>query len=169
MKELSIEEKAKAYDEALARANEMIKSMTNIGGVAKVDDIQHIFPELKESEDEKWIPKEIIKYLKEKGDFRSCWIAWLEKQGVHAKFINGIQVGDKVTRSEYGVLVNLSKLNRVANKQGEQKPAAWSEDDEKQARQIERIVHDGCTQKLQKQIADWFKSLKERYTWKPSE
>lgn len=51
----------------------------------------------------------------------------------------------------------------------EQKHAAWSEDDEKQARQIERIVHDGCTQKLQKQIADWFKSLKERYTWKPSE
>ena len=127
----SIEEKAKAYDEALTRANEMIKSMTNIGGVAKVDDIQHIFPELKESEDEKWIPKEIIKYLKEKGDFRSCWIAWLEKQGVHAKFINGIQVGDKVTRSEYGVLVNLSQLNRVANKQVEQKPAAWSKEDEK--------------------------------------
>ena len=165
----SIEEKAKAYDDALTRANEMIKSMTNIGGVAKVDDIQHIFPELKESEDEKWIPKEIIKYLKEKGDFRSCWIAWLEKQGVHAKFINGIKVGDKVTRNEYGVLVNLSQLNRVANKQVEQKPAAWSKEDEKQARQIERIVHDGCTQKLQKQIADWFKSLKERYTWKPSE
>lgn len=51
----------------------------------------------------------------------------------------------------------------------EQKPAAWSKEDEKQARQIERIVHDGYTQKLQKQIADWFESLKERYTWKPSE
>ena len=144
--------------------------MTNIGGVAKVDYMQHIFQELKEREDEKLIHKEIIKYLKEKGDFRSCWIAWLEKQGVHAKFINGIQVGDKVTRSEYGVLVNLSQLNRVANKQVEKKPAAWSKEDEKQARQIERIVHDdGCTQKLQKQIADWFESLKERYTWKPSE
>ena len=176
--------------------------------------------ELKESEDEKWIPKEIIKYLKEKGDFRSCWIAWLEKQGVHAKFINGIQVGDKVTRNEDGVLFNLSQLNRVANKQGEQKllyvndnakemfikalerveeqnkkgykltdcdknswwedfkaytsciiehKPAWSKEDEKQARQIERIVHYGCTQKLQKQIADWFESLKERYAWKPSE
>ena len=52
----------------------------------------------------------------------------------------------------------------------EQKPAAWSEEDEKQARQIERIVHDdGCTQKLQKQIADWFKTLKDRYTWKQSD
>lgn len=27
------------------------------------------------------------------------------------------------------------------------------------------VVH----KKLQKQIADWFESLKERYTWKPSE
>lgn len=178
-------------------------------------------PELKESEDEKWIPKEIIKYLKEKGDFRSCWIAWIEKKDEHANFLSKIQAGDKVTRNEDGVLVNLSQLNRVANKQGEQKllyvndnakemfikalerveeqnkkgykltdcdknswwedfkaytsciieqkPAAWSKEDEKQARQIERIVHDGCTQKLQKQIADWFESLKERYTWKPSE
>lgn len=117
MKELSIEEKAKAYDEALKEAV-----------IAHKDEDRHlkatlerIFPELKESEDEKWIPKEIIKYLKEKGDFRSCWIAWLEKQGEHAKFINGIQVGDKVTRNEDGVLVNLSQLNRVANKQCEQK------------------------------------------------
>lgn len=28
-----------------------------------------------------WLKREIINYLKEKGDFRSCWIAWLEKQG----------------------------------------------------------------------------------------
>ena len=46
----------------------------------------------------------------------------------------------------------------------------WSEEDEKQARQIERIVHnDGCTQKLQEQIANWFSSLKDRYTLKPSD
>ena len=45
---------------------------------------------------------------------------------------------------------------------------AWSDEDEKQARQIERIVHDdGCTQKLQKQIADWFKSLKDRVLPQP--
>ena len=129
MKELSIQEKATRYDEALARANKMIKSMTNIGGVAKVDDIQHIFPELKESDDELMIqyfkdlaPFDKADELYEKYGFsHKDAIAWLEKQGVHAKFINGIQVGDKVTRSEYGVLVNLSKINRVANKQGEQK------------------------------------------------
>ena len=135
-------------------------------------------PELKESEDEsmvKFIKNQLFNIKKtitenyELDAKLTNAICWLEKQGEHAKFINGIQVGDKVTRSEYGVLVNLSQLNRVANKQVEQKPAAWSKEDEKQARQIERIVHDGCTQKLQKQIADWFESLKERYTWKPSE
>lgn len=44
------------------------------------------------------------------------------KQGEHAKFCDSIQVGDKVTRNEDGVLVNLSQLNRVAKKQGEQRP-----------------------------------------------
>lgn len=50
---------------------------------------------------------------------------------------------------------------------------AWNDEDELQARQIERIVHNGCTPKLQKQIADWFLSLKDRVqpqsTWKPSD
>ena len=54
-------------------------------------------------------------------------------------------------------------------KKGEQKPA-WSEEDEKQARLIERIVHnDGCTQKLQEQIADWFKALKDRVQLQPKQ
>ena len=43
-------------------------------------------------------------------------LAWLEKQGEHANFRNKIQIGDKVTRNEDGVLVNLSQLNRVAKK-----------------------------------------------------
>lgn len=130
MKKLSIEEKAKAYDEALARANEMIKSMTNIGGVAKVDDIQHIFPELKESDDER-----MIQYFKDLAPFDNAdelyekygfshkdAIDWLEKQVEHANFISKPQAGCKVTSNEDGVLVNLSQLNRVAKKQGEQKP-----------------------------------------------
>lgn len=50
-----------------------------------------------------------------------------------------------------------------------QKPA-WSEEDERQARQIERIVHnDGCTQKLQEQIANWFKSLKDKVQPQPKQ
>ena len=74
----SIEEKAKRYDEAIKKVNDYCEGKTKL--YSDVDKtLDYLFPELKESED--WIPKEIIKYLKEKGDFRSCWIAWLEKQG----------------------------------------------------------------------------------------
>ena len=174
----SIEEKAKAYDEAIEKFDVILNLNTvKKSGTIFADDVRKIFPELKESENERMIQyfKDLAPFDKEDelyekyGFSHKDAIAWLEKQGEHANFLSKIQAGDKVTRNEYGVLVNLSKLNRVANKQVEQKPAAWSKEDEKQARQIERIVHDGCTQKLQKQIADWFESLKERYTWKPSE
>ena len=64
-------------------------------------------------------------------------------------------------QSDDGILEHKCAISAV-KKLYEQKPE-WGEEDEKQARQIERIVHDdGCTQKLQKQIADWFKSLKGR-------
>ena len=86
MKELSIEEKAKRYDEAIERAKEMIKVMTNIGGVTKVDDIQYLLPELKESEDEK-IGKALIDYFRWNpnsqllNEFTNREVfAWLEKQ-----------------------------------------------------------------------------------------
>ena len=83
--------------------------------------------EPKESEDER-IKKAIFQALSKK-DARevllanglqvSDALAWLEKQGEYLKFRDKIQIGDKVTRNEDGVLVNLSQLNRVA-KQGEQ-------------------------------------------------
>lgn len=128
MKELSIEEKAKRYDEAIERA-ESIYNETAIPSATTKGICTYIFPELKESEDELMI--QYFKYLapfdkadelyEKYGFSHKDAIAWLEKQCGHDKFINGIQVGDKVTRNEDGVLVNLSQLNRVANKQGEQK------------------------------------------------
>ena len=51
--------------------------------------------------------------------------AWLEKQGDYANFRDKAQIGDRITKNEAGVLVNLSQLKRVAKpseKQGEQKP-----------------------------------------------
>lgn len=51
MKELSIEEKAKAYDEALTKARNIVNSI-NVGLIGK-DSFEAVFPELKELEDEK--------------------------------------------------------------------------------------------------------------------
>ena len=117
----SIEEKAKAYDEALARANEMIKSMTNIGGVAKVDDIQHIFPELKESEDELMIqyfkdlaPFDKADELYEKYGFsHKDAIAWLEKQ-----------CEQKIKTPEESLGIDSDTYNKIVDEciYGEQKP-----------------------------------------------
>ena len=120
MKELTIEEKAKCYDEAIERAKKIHKYSSDL---AEIKRIEQIFPELKESEDER-ISKEIIDIIDsyDVAHLRAAglpsripkYIAWLEKQGKHANFLSKIQVGDKVTRNEDGELVNLSQLNRVA-------------------------------------------------------
>lgn len=81
MKELSIEQKAKAYDEALKRAKEWYDN-PNSSSIGK-GYIYAIFPELKESEDEK-IRKRISQALHgDVLDFDEIIQAdaWLEKQG----------------------------------------------------------------------------------------
>ena len=70
-----MEDYEKKYKEALEKANSAYK-----------DEDRHlkatlgkIFPELKESEDEK-IRKDIIAFIKENYSSAKRWIAWLEKQ-----------------------------------------------------------------------------------------
>ena len=92
MKELSIKEKAKAYDEAIERAKKLYGN-----GIA-----EEIFPELKESDDEK-IRKEIISILRNaywtsnKNRFNEL-VACLEKQGKQLTDKNKLKfkVGDKI-------------------------------------------------------------------------
>lgn len=130
MKELSVEEKAKAYDKAIKKAAALYKASEPMSGCNVI--IETLFPELAESEDEK-IKNRLIKLIKMSNEFGGFalhkWeademLTWLEKQAEHANFLSKIQVGDKVTRNEDGVLVNLSQLKRVAKprkKQCEQK------------------------------------------------
>ena len=96
----------KKYKEALERAKQFSEKpyLEDSAGI-----VGYIFPELKESEGEKWIPKEIAKYLKEKGGFRSCWLAWLEKQGepvdkVEPKFHEGDWIIHHGTENIYQVV-----------------------------------------------------------------
>lgn len=130
--EMTIEQKAKAYDEALEKARQLCAYPTS---KPFISDLQDLFPELAESEDERIIKAIINVFATHKdyevffGAFVKEILSWLEKQGEHAKFRDSIQVGDKVTRNQDGMLVNLSQLNRVAKKdekQSEQKP--WSEE-----------------------------------------
>lgn len=83
MKELTIEEKAKRYDEAIDKIKYVMEH--GVSPTLNKEDLQDIFPELKESEDER-IRKDIISALKwanHKGVYDKH-IAWLEKQGRHS-------------------------------------------------------------------------------------
>lgn len=107
---MTIEEKAKAYDEALKRA---IKHHNKDGlTLEQYETIDIIFPELKESKNEKMI-KSMTRLVKAfydcnfptpEGFERKDMIAWLEKQGeqrpadkVEPKF----KVGDWITNGDY--------------------------------------------------------------------
>lgn len=97
MKELSIEEKAKAYDKVIERAKKL-HGETGFDYV-KIT-LETILPELAESEDES-IRKHIVTFLMEcdkMGDAPSEvaeWLAWLEK---HKDYVSPQMVADAYLR-----------------------------------------------------------------------
>lgn len=138
MKELSIEQKAQRYDKAIKGANEL--NYVSDKDSLQRKTVEHIFPELKESEDEK----------------------------VEKAIFGMVYDSDNELWSSYNV--SKSDVLDWLEKQGKQNLNAWTEEDEKQARQIERIVHnDGCSKKLQEQITNWFKSIKYRVQSQPQQ
>ena len=213
MKELSIEEKAKRYDEAIERT---IKHLNNDGlTLEQYESIDIIFPELKESkenEDEK-IRKDIIQCLKHSGikennpinphvtTTTKDAIAWLDKQGesytkrdVDDAYLKGVTNTKKEIEKQYEANYQIRKdiatfifnykgdiKDRAkwmdylgikvsfAEKQGEKK-SAWSEKDEERLQSCLNILQAkgimGVTETIN---TKWLKSLKERYTWKPSD
>ena len=113
MKGLSVEEKARRYDESLERAKSKIKNDKD--HVLYEDDIIELFPELAESEDE-MIRKEIIAHIKWCEDSGYCakeemtrWITFLEKQGeqntvvIIPKFKVGDTIRPKGSLAEYTI------------------------------------------------------------------
>ena len=178
MKELSIEEKARRYDEAIkiAKSNyETIVQMDEDCTFAKegiVNTFHRMFPELKESEDErirKWLIGYFNQYIIDgmpqvfgNGLNVKDVIAWLEKQGEQ----KSIEWSGKI-----GVKHAEGKLKEMLDKK---ENPAWSEDVQQW---IDAIIKD---------YEEWYdvnkdhratiqvkinilKSLKDRYTWKPSD
>lgn len=80
------EEKAKAYDEALLRAKNLYKDAIDMGENNRAKQCEIIFPELKESEDEK-IREDLIQWINEfpdtiwRGHYKKDILAWIENQG----------------------------------------------------------------------------------------
>ena len=199
MKELSIEEKARAYDEALKVAEKYHN------GTLK-DVMETIFPELKESEDER-IRKAIIEHFEGshssmypyKGFIKEQILAWLERQGeqkpaefddTNAKrmFIKALERVEEQNNKGYK-LTDCDKNSWWEDFKAytscivEQKP--WSEEDERLRtscikhieEELERIRNDkyghseiiSVLKESCRERINWLKSIKDKYTWKPSD
>ena len=91
---MTTEEKAKAYDEAIGKAAALYKASEPMSGCNII--IETLFPELKESEDER-IRKELLEHCKNQAEPYiqtgneypqiQSWITWLKKQGNKDKLI----------------------------------------------------------------------------------
>ena len=127
----------KKYNEALSKAKDMLSYKE-----VRREDMEYLFPELKESDDEK-IRKEFTEFLKKasegyldmKTPYKTFgkWLAWLEKQG-----------------------------------QGEQR-IAWSKDDEEKYSRLNDFIYSTSYCDSRKEFSDWLKSLKGRIQSKKGE
>lgn len=86
MKELSIEEKAKRYDEALEEAKKFYALCKKCGAIDTINFLENTFPELKESKDERirriirgWIYTQPASFF-DNGISKEEILSWLEKQ-----------------------------------------------------------------------------------------
>lgn len=124
------------YNEALMRAKEEMSKQNMKNDVIANHLVEVIFPELKESEDER-IRKELIQYIKDINKtghllsrYSEEWLAWLEKQG-------------------------------------EQKPVEWNEEDER----IYQSIMDDTVQEnqLDDRQTKWLSDIKYRYVPQPKQ
>ena len=111
------EAKARAYDEALARAKDMMSYKE-----VRREDMEYLFPELKESEDEK-IRKELLAVVNDlvlPDEQQSRFVAWLEKQGEQkpADKVEPFKVGDWVMNKSGATFSNGSISARVQRIEG---------------------------------------------------
>ena len=124
--------------------------------------LETLIPEIAESEDER-IRKEMVEYFKHYsgGDNVSIkfpkWIAYLEKQKINTDgdFARGYDCGYECCLNSHGA--------EWFEKQKEQKPAEWSEDDKlMRTLVIKTLEMFGGVGTTGMQI-DWLKSLPERF------
>ena len=145
---MNTEEKARAYDEALERAKQVLSN--NCTEVEKLC-LECIFPELTESEDERnWksVERAIRGFITNPTDADEL-LAWLEKQK-----------DSKVVKFDHF---------------REQKPAEWSEEDEAIRSwcisDIERAKY--CKSQTKPELCDieinWLKNLPERFNPQPKQ
>ena len=147
MGKLSIEEKAKAYDEALKRAKILYNDKNEIGYANAESVLEEVFPLLKESKDER-IRKEIINYFAKGKEYLSlCSIgkddilAWLEKQAEQKPTLR--ERYKNIAESEW-----FKKTHNGMSVSNDEEPK-WTDDDEKIRKALIEYFNEQCD------MSDW--------------
>lgn len=138
----------KAYKEALAHAREIHRNEEE-----KRRDMEFIFPELKESEDEK-IRKKLITFFQrfpyeridDAGTNVKEAIAWLEKQAIPQMV-------------EDAFLKGCNDTKKCLLKRQSERKSAWNEEDEKI---FVNLTSYGSLKYTGEQVIEWLNSLKQR-------
>ena len=142
------------YNDALEKLQEALapKDGREISGLTRAC-IEEIFPELKESEDER-IKRNIIAALKGEGyydcDLTNECIAWLEKQGEKPQGKSALEA---------------SKEKKIDNANKVEQSSAWSEEDDYNVQclvaKVTSDIQNGNVGRNQ-ELIDWLKSIKDR-------
>jgi hypothetical protein len=172
----TIEEKAKAYDEAIKKAESLYKASEPMSGCNVI--IETLFPEFKESEDEK-IRKGLINGFNEclknsqySNNAQKYWhnikiediFAWLEKQGEQKQY--DIDVLEKhITKDSISELAHTVIVrNGWEIVDAKEQNPAWSEEDECYMSECIGAIatKDGWSFEEKRKTKHWLKSLKNR-------
>lgn len=128
MKELTIEQKAKAYDEAIEKLRSLHDDYDTVSTLIDIkEELEYIFPEFKESEDEK-VRKALVELVKcnERSGYTllnnvstSSMLDWLEKQGEQKpadNFKQKFKVGDWVVHDMSDGRKVIRQIVNITNK-----------------------------------------------------
>lgn len=167
----TIEQRAKAYDEAIERARQ-IHDADRVSGI-KLTTCEEIFPELTESEDER-IRKSLIDMLKNDEKCYLKEIAWLEKQSEQKSTWS--KEDERIYQS---IMDDTVQENQLNNKQTnwlkdikyryfpqQKQKFVWSEEDEK--KNEDEAIRSNSIPELPSSAfrlgfkLGWFKALKEK-------
>ena len=168
MKELTIEQKARAYDEALERAMKFLNK--ELFAENSECAIKHIFPELAESEDER-IREYLIRYIDntmKSSELKNKLLAWLEKQGKQKpqRMISAKAKEALLNESEREALRTECEKGRADAIAEIQKK--WSEEDDKMCQETIDWFEKKCfpyaigEENPARESIKWLKSLKQR-------
>ena len=142
---MNIEQKARAYDEALEIANAAYKDEDRHLKAT----LERIFPGLRESEGEK-IRKELIEHIKDQQSF----------------FISAPDCRDKYEEEENN---KYNSWLAWLEKQGGKETTEWSEEDERLLNNMVIVIQDYYNKEDAQSLISWLKSLRSQTSWKPSD